>query len=80
MPKGNVKFANPEKVMTVANFRRCGGRRRNEMGNTKNLVKHTYLNSGKTKKNFLNKTSIRFFNKYTNYCTTIYTQRQCKIC
>ena len=25
MPKGNVKFANPEKVMTEANFRRHGG-------------------------------------------------------
>jgi hypothetical protein len=25
MPKGNVKFANPEKVMTEANFRRYGG-------------------------------------------------------
>ena len=28
-------------------------RKRNEIGNTKNLYKHTYLNAGKTKKNFL---------------------------
>ena len=30
-------------------------RKRNEIGNTKNLYKHTYLNAGKTKKNFLKK-------------------------
>ena len=34
-------------------------RKRNEIGNTKNLYKHTYLNAGKTKKNFLKKASVR---------------------
>ena len=33
-------------------------RRSNEIG-TKNLVKHTYLDAGKTKKKFLNKASVR---------------------
>merc|ERR1711967_213929 len=34
-------------------------RRRDEIGNTKNLFKHTYLNAGKTEKKFLNKASVR---------------------
>lgn len=51
-------------------------RKRNEIGNTKNLYKHTYLNAGKTKRNFHKKAYVR--NVFSISIPN--AQRQCKIC
>ena len=71
-------------------------RKRNEIGNTKNLYKHTYLNAGKTKKNFLkkahhvrnvylisipNKRLIKFSGYFSSFSILLVTlEIRCHIC